>query len=373
MSGKNPLGNGREPQAYEGLNVIVPIGGWQLIKALRAPTTNDKKYPVGSIWVNTSSGISYQLVTAPGTWAILGGSSAAVATLTGDSGTATPSSGNIQIAGGTNITTSASGAIVTVDLDASISSLTSVTSTSFVTSSATLGTTYTTNTIAPTGSNANIDFSITPKGSGAILYSASKAGVNVNYQATNSDNTSGTSHASFQVATGGASSGDPYIDFLVSGAGHFAMGIDNSASDNFVLSASGTLGTSDVMSITSAGAMTTAAGITATTGNITATNGNLVLSTAGNKLSIATGANASVGTATLVGGTVTVSTTAVTASSIILLTRQSPGATGAAALGALSVGTITAATSFVINALQNADSTALQASDVSVVGWMIIN
>lgn len=109
------------------------------------------------------------------------------------------------------------------------------------------------------------------------------------------------------------------------------------------------------------------------TGSVTTTNGNLVLGTAGNKLSIATGANASVGTATLAGGTVTVNTTAVTASSIIILTRQSVGATGAAATGNLTIGTVTAGTSFVINAVQAADATALQASDVSVIGWMIIN
>jgi hypothetical protein len=74
-----------------------------------------------------------------------------------------------------------------------------------------------------------------------------------------------------------------------------------------------------------------------------------------------------------VGGTATVATTAVTASSLIILWRQSIGATGAAALGELGVGTITAATSFVINAVEVATATSLQTSDVSVVGWMIIN
>lgn len=64
-------------------------------------------------------------------------------------------------------------------------------------------------------------------------------------------------------------------------------------------------------------------------------NGNLNFVTAGNKIlsanvgsGAAAGAN-SFGTATLTGGTVTVATTAVTASSIIFLTRMSVGATGA--------------------------------------------
>jgi hypothetical protein len=58
---------------------------------------------------------------------------------------------------------------------------------------------------------------------------------------------------------------------------------------------------------------------------------------------------------------------------LIQIWRQSIGATGAAALGMLTVGTIVNATSFVINAVQAADATALQASDVSVIGWTIIN
>lgn len=108
-------------------------------------------------------------------------------------------------------------------------------------------------------------------------------------------------------------------------------------------------------------------------------NGNIIKNVAGNKdvyTSIATtttaGAN-SAGTVTLTGGTATISTTSVTANSKIRMTRQSVGATGAAALGVLSIGTITAGTSFVINAVQAASATSLQATDVSVILWEIIN
>lgn len=91
--------------------------------------------------------------------------------------------------------------------------------------------------------------------------------------------------------------------------------------------------------------------------------GNLALLSAGNKIKIATGSNASLGTATLVGGTVTVNTTAVTASSIIYLTCNTPGGTQ----GFLSapVASITAGTSFVINSSNG--------SDTSTVNWLIIN
>lgn len=127
------------------------------------------------------------------------------------------------------------------------------------------------------------------------------------------------------------------------------------------------------------GSVTAGTSITATLGNITATNGNIVRGTAGNKdvySSVAStttaGAN-SAGTVTLVGGTATVATTAVTAASQVRLYRQGIGATGAAALGIITLGTKTAGVSFIINAVQAADATALQASDVSSIGWEIVN
>lgn len=119
--------------------------------------------------------------------------------------------------------------------------------------------------------------------------------------------------------------------------------------------------------------------VTATLGNITATNGNFVKGSAANKdvyTSLATtttaGANAA-GTVTLVAGTATISTTSVTGSSKIRTYRQSVGATGAAALGLLSIGTITASTSFIINSVLTADATSLATTDVSVVFWEIVN
>lgn len=89
-------------------------------------------------------------------------------------------------------------------------------------------------------------------------------------------------------------------------------------------------------------------------------SGNLNLITAGNKLKIATGTNASVGTSTLSSGTITVSTTAVTASSIIMLTLQNCSTCGTPYISAKTAGT-----SFVI--------TSTNVLDASIVGWQIIN
>lgn len=97
-------------------------------------------------------------------------------------------------------------------------------------------------------------------------------------------------------------------------------------------------------------------------GNALLTNGNLSLGTAGNKINITTGSNASIGqSAAMTAGTITISTTAVTASSIIMLVHASTGGTQ----GILSVGTITAGTSFVINSSS--------ATDTGTVNWWIIN
>lgn len=271
MSGKNPLGNSKEPQSYEGLNIVVPVGGWQLIKSTRSPTTNDKKYPIGSIWINTTLSISFQLVTAPGIWTILGsGTGGDIQTLTGGSGGAlTPTAGNLNLLGTANqITSTGAGSTITFSLPAAIT---------------TPGSLTTTTTLA-----------------------------------------AGTSMSSGTSITAGTT-------------------------------------------------------LTATLGAITATNGNLVFGTAGNKIistsvgtTAAAGAN-SFGSATLTGGTVTISTTAVTAASLIQLSRQSIGATGANPIGMLSVGTITAGVSFVINAATTASATTLVGTDVSVVNWEIIN
>lgn len=74
------------------------------------------------------------------------------------------------------------------------------------------------------------------------------------------------------------------------------------------------------------------------------------------------GGNANAGqSAAMTAGTITISTTAVTANSLIFLTHASVGGTQ----GILSVGTITAGTSFVINSSS--------ATDTGTVNWWIIN
>ena len=461
----------RGSRQYLGVRAILPP---DLQLALRAPTSSDKAYVKGTLWLDTLATTAY-MWPGTGNWIALGsGTVGAIVTLTGDSGGAiSPVAGNIDILGGSGVSVVGTAGTLTISLTGG-----GVAMDSFVPDAGTnpvvptaLGAVTmagTANQITTTGGLNTLTFSIpavfiapgsieatttaligtgltvTTGGilvsGGDIINSHSDAATDVTIEVTNSDNTSGTSRAGVEIATGGASSGDPYLSFQISGVGASTMtlGLDNSASDLFVISTSATVGTSNALTLTQAGALsattsvtagngitatlgdivasagnisatlgslsgattvTAGTGITSTTGNIvatagavnagtsmtatlgniTATNGNLVLGTAGNKIvstSVAStttaGAN-SFGTVTLSGGTATISTSSVTASSIIILTRQSVGATGAAALGELSVGTIVASTSFIINAWSQADATALAATDVSSIGWVIIN
>lgn len=98
--------------------------------------------------------------------------------------------------------------------------------------------------------------------------------------------------------------------------------------------------------------------------------GNLSMPTAGSKLFIGTGSNASVGSSTLVSGTVTISTTAVTSSSLIFVVYNTPSGTLASGLSA-PTGSIVNGTSFVVNSLTTAGI--VNTLDNSTVRWWIIN
>ncbi len=90
-------------------------------------------------------------------------------------------------------------------------------------------------------------------------------------------------------------------------------------------------------------------------------NGNLKLLTAGDKILIATGSNASIGTATLSGGTITVSTTAVTSSSKIFISYSGTPTNP----GYITTTNIVNGTSF--------DIVSSSGTDGSAVNWWIIN
>jgi len=91
-----------------------------------------------------------------------------------------------------------------------------------------------------------------------------------------------------------------------------------------------------------------------------ATDNNFAINAVGKGLQVKEGSNAKMGTAVLVGGTLVVNTTAVTASSRIFLTCNTPGGTP----GFLRVSARTAGTSFTILSSSG--------TDTSTVAWFIV-
>jgi len=89
--------------------------------------------------------------------------------------------------------------------------------------------------------------------------------------------------------------------------------------------------------------------------------GDIAVNSVGSGLRVKEGTNGTMGVATLTGGTATVATSAVAASSRILLTIQAPGGT----VGSVYIASRIAATSFVIQSTSG--------SDASTVMWLIVN
>jgi hypothetical protein len=299
-----------------------------VIQAQRAPITSDYKYNIGDIWIDTVGQASYELVSIVGataTWVGTGGGAVEISKINNQA----PIAGNYTLAGtAAQITATNTPGTTTFSLPAAITAPGSLTTTTTLAS----GTTFT----AGTGITAT---------TGNIVASTG-----------NITSTLGSVGAATTVTAG--------------------TGI--TATTGNIVASTGNI-TSTLGSVGAATTVTAGTSITATLGNITATNGNVVLGTAGNKLvstsvgtTTAAGAN-SFGSVTLVSGSATVATSSVTAASLIVLWRQSIGATGANPLGELSVGTITPNTQFVITAATTASATTPVATDVSVVGWMIIN
>lgn len=118
---------------------------------------------------------------------------------------------------------------------------------------------------------------------------------NVNFfEVDNTNNSSATSSAALAATVGGASAGDAYSQYVVIGATTWTTGLDNSDSDKYKISASNTLGTSDALVLSTAGAATLTGVL-----SILATTNQIVLSTATNTLTISAATQATARTWTI--------------------------------------------------------------------------
>jgi len=397
----------------------------QPITSSRSPTGNDKNYPIGQIWVNKAAGAFFGLsrvLAGVADWEDLGGSSSTLNSLTGDSGTATPSGSNILIAGTTNITTSGAGSTISVAMDGAITLATSVTTPLIIgsapgsiaiqlgdiagveaisiTDSATTAV-WTVNSLGDMNASGlnhtlgnatgNSTIQIGP-GVGSNVTSINN-GINTGVNTTNINSGNPAADSIVNILTGTSTAGTQTFN-LMTGTSPGQVNIATGTTTHSVAIGSGNAGPIGIDSVDSIAltsffsnplainliAFDPAGGITLKAGSAhTNIDSNLNFVSTGNKLlsaNVATtttaGAN-SFGTVVLVAGTATVSTTSVTAGSLIVTWRQDIGATGAAAIGMITAGTIAAGVSFVINSVTEADATSVVATDVSTIGWMLIN
>jgi hypothetical protein len=261
------------------------------VVAQRDPTTLDVGYSLGQEWVNTVDQTVF----------FLAGVSGGIATWNGTSG---------------------EGANILAD--------------SFTTSSPTLGTEFTANTITPIGSNANINLVLNAKGSGTVGPNASDPGGPVTLSVTNTSNTP-NSAAILNATVGGTSAGDAYTTYTITGNAVWSSGLEN-ISRNYVISNTASLESGQLLVVDPAG-------------DVTAT-GNIVSSTAGKGLQIKSGSNARIGTGTFVAGSVGVLNTSITANTAIFLTTVIPGGT----VGVPFVASKTIGTGFSVNSTSALDT-----------------
>lgn len=80
---------------------------------------------------------------------------------------------------------------------------------------------------------------------------ASKGGGTLEFLVSNTSNTA-NSHSLLYLLVGGASGGDPFIQFTVTSVLDWTLGLDNSDSDKFKLSKASGLGTNDVFEVNTA-------------------------------------------------------------------------------------------------------------------------
>lgn len=110
-----------------------------------------------------------------------------------------------------------------------------------------------------------------------LVFFGTNAGSYILFDVQNSDNTNANSNARFRALVGGSSAGDAYVHLVVIGVTDWSMGIDNSDSDKFKISANAGPGASDFLVITTTGNIS--AGVASL--STTATDGFLYVPTCG--------------------------------------------------------------------------------------------
>lgn len=88
---------------------------------------------------------------------------------------------------------------------------------------------------------------------GSFSFSTASVGSTVTVVCSNSDNTNASSNATVSVNVGGTSAGDPTHLFVIPSGQSWTQGVDNSDSDAFKINPSSSLGSGDVLVMSSTG------------------------------------------------------------------------------------------------------------------------
>jgi hypothetical protein len=291
----------------------------------RAPTSSDVLYPLGQrwIWTGNSEYVLLSFSSAGGTlsanWSIVTSEAGDINTITTqDSTVVKPTNGNVNLSGAGSLTTVGSGSTATVEL------------------------TGLTNHAVLVGAGTTTITKVVPSStSGQVLQSAGSS-----------------ADPAYSTATYPATTTINQI--LYSSAGNTVSGLATANSAILNTSSGGVPSLSTSPSVS--GTITAGTGLTATTGAITATNGNIVMGTAGNKVIVPTGSNASAGVTGAMSGTpgaVSVTTSACSSTCLIFFCRAATGGTP----GQVSI-TAQSSSGFTLTSTGN---------ETSTFNWWIIN
>ena len=324
-------------------------------------------FKIGQPWVDTTGLAAYTLVgltsssgTVSGTWALSAGGPGTLSTLTGNSGGAiSPVAGNINVLGGSGVTVVGSAGTLTVSLTGGGTAIDSFApdagTNPVVPNGAGLVTMAgTANQITTTGGLNTLTFSVpsTFIAPGTIASTTTlTAGSSLSVTTSAVIGTTLTATGGLTTLAALTQTGTTLIN--ASGAGVTTIGTGGTGAVNIGNATGNTAVT---------GSLTATTTLTATLGAITATNGNLVMGTAGNKIIVPTGANASAGTSAAMSGTpgaVTVATTASSGTALIFYARNVTGGT----MGNVSI-TAQDGTGFTLTS---------DANETSTFNWWIIN
>ena len=201
------------------------------------------------VLTTTSAGVPVITALATDGQLIIGSTAGApaAASITSSDGSVTVTSGSnsisLTVAGGTSV-----GKTITGDTGGALSPTAGNWN---ITGQGTPNTTG----IQTTGSGSTLNVQMfSPFALGNFAFSRSASGATNTLTVENTSNTA-SSNSLEQITVAGTSAGDPFQTFTVSGTTNWSQGIDNSVSDNFVLAASTALGTTNVMSATTGGAV----------------------------------------------------------------------------------------------------------------------